>query len=119
MTAFKQLGVVGVIGDAPARDVEEMRPLDVQCLFWGTTAGHGVMNIQAVNTPVNLCGMEVAPMEIIHMDKNGAVKFPRKYLKQVLKLAEKNQSYDAERQALMKKTTDPIKIAEAMKGLYK
>ena len=119
MTAFKQLGVTGVIGDAPARDVDEMRPLEVQCLFSGVTAGHGTMSIQAVNTPVNLCGMEVAPMEVIHMDENGAVKFPRKYLKQVLDLAEKTRSYDEEQQAAMRKTTDPVKIAEAMKGLYK
>ena len=119
MTAFKQLGVVGVIGDAPARDADEMRPMKVQCLFPGVVAGHGTMSIQAVNTPVNMCGMEVAPMEIIHMDENGAVKFPRKYLKEVLELAKKMRDYDEARMAAMRKLTDPLKIAEAMKGLYK
>ena len=119
MTAFKQLGVVGVIGDAPARDADEMRPMKVQCLFPGVVAGHGTMSIQAVNTPVNMCGMEVAPMEIIHMHENGAVKFPRKYLKEVLELAKKMRDYDEARMAAMRKLTDPLKIAEAMKGLYK
>ena len=119
MTAFKQMGVIGVIGDAPARDLEEMRPMEVQCLFPGVTAGHGTMSIQAVNTPVNLSGMEVAPMEIVHMDANGAVKFPRKYLKEVLELAKKIQVYDTERQEAMKKLTDPTALAEAMKGLYR
>ena len=33
MTAFKQVGVTAVLGDAPARDIDEMRPLGVQCLF--------------------------------------------------------------------------------------
>ena len=119
MTAFKQLGVVGVIGDAPARDADEMRPMEVQCLFPGTVAGHGTMTIQAVNVPVSICGMDVAPMEIIHMDENGAVKFPRKYLKAVLERAEKMRDFDEEKQRAMRTMTDPEKLAEAMKGLYK
>ena len=40
------------------------------------TAGHGEMAIQAVNVPVSIGGMDVATGEIIHMDENGAVKFP-------------------------------------------
>lgn len=119
MTAFRQVGAVGVIGDAPARDLEEMRPLGVQCLFSGLSAGHGSMTIQAVNTPVTISGMAVAPMEIIHMDVNGAVKFPRKYLKDVLERAEKIQEFDTKRQTAMKQLSDPIEIANAMRGLYK
>ncbi|MEY8339032.1 hypothetical protein AALB16_13605 [Lachnospiraceae bacterium 62-35] len=119
MTAFKQLGVIGAISDAPARDADEMRPMKVQCLFHGLTAGHGTMSIQAVNTPVNVCGMEVGPMEIIHMDENGAVKFPRKYLKEVLERAKKMRDYDEAKQQAMRKLTDPAAIAEVMKGLYK
>lgn len=119
MTAFKQLGVVGVICDAPARDIEEMRPLNVQCLFPGLVAGHGVAAVQAVNVPVSVGGMDVAPMEVIHMDANGAVKFPRKYLGPVLALAEKMREFDNSRQAAMRKLKDPIELASAMKGLYK
>ena len=118
MTAFRQVGVVGVIGDAPARDLEEMRPLGVQCLFPGLSAGHGSMTIQAVNIPVHISGMEAAPMEIIHMDVNGAVKFPRKYLRDVLDRAKKIQAFDTARQEKMKQLTDPAAIARAMKGLY-
>lgn len=119
MTSFKQLGVVGVIGDAPARDLEEMRPLGVQCLFPGLAAGHGTMTIQAVNVPVHMSGMDVAPMEIIHMDANGAVKFPRSHLRDVLDCAKRIRDYDENRQTVIKKLTDPMQIADAMKGLYK
>ena len=118
MTAFAQLGVVGVIGDAPARDIEEMRPLGVQCLFPGLSAGHGSMAIQAVNTSVTVSGMAVAPMEVIHMDANGAVKFPRKYLQDVLIRAKRIQEYDAARQKAMRQLSDPAEIADAMRGLY-
>lgn len=120
MTCFKQLGVTGVIGDAPARDLEEMRPLGVQCLFPGLAAGHGTMTIQAVNVPVCVCGMNVAPMtEVIHMDVNGAVKFPRSRLREVLDCARRIRDRDEARQAAIRKLTDPLLIADAMKGLYK
>jgi len=120
MTSFKQLGVVGVIGDAPARDLEEMRPLGVQCLFPGLSAGHGTMTIQAVNIPVHMSGMDVAPItEVIHMDANGAVKLPRRRLRQVLASAKRISERDAARQAAIRRLTDPIDIANAMKGVYK
>lgn len=119
MTAFKQLGVVGVIGDAPARDIDEMRPMKVQCMFPGTVAGHGTAAVEAVNVPVSMCGMDVAPMEVIHMDESGAVKFPRKYLKEVLEKAKELREFDNERMARMCQTTDPLELADIMKGLYK
>ena len=119
MTAFKQLGVVGVIGDAPARDIDEMRPMKVQCMFPGTVAAHGTAAVEAVNVPVSMCGMDVAPMEVIHMDESGAVKFPRKYLKEVLEKAKELREFDNERMARMCQTTDPLELADIMKGLYK
>lgn len=119
MTAFKQLGVIGVLGDAPARDIDEMRPMKVQCMFPGVVAGHGTESVQAVNVPVHLCGMTAAPGEIIHMDENGAVKFPAKYLEQVLECAKKLRAQDEERQAAMRQSNDPETLAAIMKGLYK
>ena len=119
MTAFRQLHVVGVIGDAPARDVDEMRPLGVQCLFRGLCAGHGTMSIQAVNVPVEVSGMLVEPeTEVIHMDASGSVKFPRRYLKQVLEYAKSITKMDNARQAAMAKLTNPLEIAQAMTACY-
>ena len=114
MTAFKQLGVVGVIGDAPARDIDEMRPLKVQCMFPGTVAGHGSLAVQAVNVPVTVSGMDLSPMEVIHMDESGAVKFPRRYLKEVLERAKKMRALDEEKQKKMRTMTDPEELAAAM-----
>ena len=119
MTAFSRLGVVGVIGDAPARDLEEMRPLGVACLFTGLAPGHGSMTIHAVNAPVTVSGMAVCPNEIIHMDVNGAVKFPRKYLKAVLENVKSIQKADTARQEDLKQMRDPADIAAAMKNMYK
>ncbi|MDO5417959.1 MAG: RraA family protein [Lachnospiraceae bacterium] len=118
MTAFKQVGVVGVLGDGPARDVNEMRLLGVQCMFTGTTAGHGTTSVQAVEVPVSISGMDIAPGEVIHMDENGAVKFPAAYLETVLERAMLMRENDERKKAALKQTRDPRELASIMKGLY-
>ena len=75
-TLFKSCGAVGVITDGPSRDIDEIRPMKFQYLMSGVTPGHGEMAINAVNVPVTVAGMDVTPGEIIHMDENGACKFP-------------------------------------------
>ena len=88
-TAFKACGAVGVISDGPSRDIDEIRPKKIQYMLTGVTAGHGDFSLKAVNVPVHVCGMDVCPGEIIHMDENGAVKFPREVLPRVLELVKK------------------------------
>ncbi len=117
LTAYKQLGVVGVMTDGPSRDIDEIRPLGIQCMFTGLSAGHGDFAVQAVNVPVNICGMDVVPGEIVHMDENGAVKFPAAYLDEILIRAKRVQEIDDRKQAAMRKTNDPAKLAKIMKGI--
>ena len=83
-TAMQAVGCIGAISNGPSRDIEAMRPMEFQYLLGGVTAGHGDMAVQAVNVPVSVGGMDVAPGELIHMDENGAVKFPADRLSDVL-----------------------------------
>ncbi len=83
-TAMRAVGCVGAISNGPSRDIDEIRPMKFQYLLSGITPGHGPMAVQAVNVPVHIAGMDVAPGEIIHMDENGAVKFPADKLEAVL-----------------------------------
>ncbi len=86
MTAiFKACGAVGVVTNGPSRDVDEIRPLKFQYLMSGVTPGHGDFMMSAINVPVSVAGMDVAPGEIIHMDENGACKFPADRLADVCK----------------------------------
>ena len=55
-----------------------------QYLLSGITPGHGTMAVHAINVPVHVASMDVSPGEIIHMDENGAVKFPADKLEAVL-----------------------------------
>lgn len=76
VTSMQAVGCVGLVSDGPSRDIDAIRKLGFQMLLGGVTAGHGEMAVQAVNVPVSVGGMDVAPGELIHMDENGAVKFP-------------------------------------------
>ncbi|MGI6004143.1 MAG: RraA family protein [Christensenellales bacterium] len=118
-TAFKALGTVGVVSDGPSRDIDEIRPMKVQYLLTGVTAGHGPYAIKAVNVPVSVCGMDVSPGEIIHMDENGAVKFPAEKLEQVVDFAIKLQQKEAGMQQAMARATDADEIFRIFSGDYK
>ncbi len=83
-TAMQSVGCVGVISNGPSRDIDAIRPLKFQYLLSGVSAGHGEMAVHAVNVPVTVGGMDVAPGEIVHMDENGACKFPAEQLAAVL-----------------------------------
>ena len=88
-TAMKRMGCVGVVSDGPSRDMNEIRDMDFQYLLTGVCPGHGDFQIDAINVPVSVCGMDVAPGEIIHMDENGACKFPADKADRVLELVSK------------------------------
>ena len=118
LTALKSLGVVGVLSDGPSRDVDEIRPMNIQYMLTGVTPGHGYLQIQAVNVPVDICGMDVAPGDIVHMDENGATKFPVAYLDEVLVRVRILQKIEQDRQKMMRETTDVEKLVKIMQGLY-
>lgn len=108
MTAlFKACGAVGAVTNGPSRDLDEIRPMKFQYLMSGVTPGHGAMAISAINVPVSVAGMDVAPGEIIHMDENGACKFPAD------RLADVCRNIDA----LVKSEEERIKALRAAKGI--
>ncbi|MFC1860109.1 RraA family protein [Chloroflexota bacterium] len=107
-TMFKACGAVGIITNGPSRDVDEIRPMKFQYLMSGVTPGHGPMAIRAINVPVSVAGMDVAPGEIIHMDENGACKFPSDRLAEVYK----NVQELAQKEAESMKKVSSLKSAE-------
>lgn len=119
MTAFKGAGAVGLITDGPSRDLDEIRPMGMQYMVTGVCAGHGPFEISEVDTTVEICGMEVNPGEVIHMDENGAVKFPLEYIDQVLERLEILGAREAYCQQMMRETDDIEKIADIQASVFK
>jgi regulator of RNase E activity RraA len=86
-TRYRALGVVGVVTNGPMRDIDAIKPLEVQYYCTGVTPGHGDMMIKSVGEPVSVGGMLVKPGDMVHMDLHGVVKFPADKMREILKKA--------------------------------
>jgi len=115
-TALKSIGCVGVVSDGPSRDIDEIRPMGFQYMLTGVTAGHGDMAVHAVNVPVSVGGMDVAPGEIIHMDENGACKIPADKLEQVAHNLKLLQEEEEKRMSSLSKATTAAEIRAIFGG---
>ncbi len=113
VTSMKAVGCIGMLSNGPSRDVDAVRRLNFQMLLGGITAGHGEMAVHAVNVPVAVGGMDVAPGELIHMDENGAVKFPADKAGQVLENAKKMLEGEAEHLARLRAATTAAEVRAA------
>ena len=116
VSAMKALGCVGLISNGPSRDLDEIRPMNFQYMLTGVTAGHGAMAVHAVSVPVSVGGMDVAPGELIHMDENGAVKFPADKLEAVLVNARVLQKEEEARMGALQKATSAAEVRAAFAG---
>ncbi|TFG98773.1 MAG: RraA family protein, partial [Calditrichales bacterium] len=96
-SAMKAMGCVGVISNGPSRDIDEIRPMKIQYMLTGASAGHGPMAVKQINQPVMVAGMSVSPGDIIHMDENGACKFPADKLNAVLHNVQIHSKLDKQR----------------------
>tara|TARA_B100000029_G_scaffold516037_1_gene626276 strand:- start:15269 stop:15997 length:729 start_codon:yes stop_codon:yes gene_type:complete len=117
MTASaKAVGCVGVVSNGPSRDIDEIRPMNFQYLLSGVTPGHGDQAVHAVNVPVSVGGMDVAPGEIIHMDENGACKFPANKLEAVVENATALQKEEEERIMAFKSASSAEEVRAILSG---
>jgi regulator of RNase E activity RraA len=71
------------------------------------------MAVQAVNVPVSVGGMDVAPGDLIHMDENGAVKFPEQHAPAVLKNAQAMLDDEARRLVEIRKAKSACEVRAA------
>ena len=113
---MKALGCVGLISSGPSRDLDEIRPMGFQFMLTGVTAVHGAMAVQAVNVPVTVGGMDVAPAELIHMDENGAVKFPADKLEAVLSNVRALQKDEEARMSALQQASSAAEVRAIFGG---
>ncbi|MBV9354840.1 MAG: RraA family protein [Chloroflexi bacterium] len=115
-TAAQAVGCIGLLSDGPSRDIDAIRRNKFQMLLGGVSAGHGAMGVMAVQVPVTIGGMDVAPGELIHMDENGAVKFPASKAEQVVSNARALLEEEAARIGALRTSTTAAQVRAAMTG---
>lgn len=76
-TLARRLGAVGCISDGGLRDVKEVEALgDFHYFCPGLVVSHGWPVIVDVGVPVVVCGLDIAPGDLLHGDANGVVSIP-------------------------------------------
>lgn len=115
-SAMKAVGCIGGLSNGPSRDIDEIRPMDFQYLLSGVTPGHGPMAIHAVNVPVTIAGMDVSPGDVVHMDENGAVKFPADQLEPVLTNVQRLRDVEAARMGALHQATSAQEVRAIFAG---
>jgi 4-hydroxy-4-methyl-2-oxoglutarate aldolase len=115
-TPMQQVGCVGLVTDGPSRDVDAIRRLGFQLLLNGVSAGHGPMAVHAVNVAVSVGGMDVTPGELVHMDENGAVKFPADRAADVLSNAKRMLEHEAVQLSRLRTATTAAEVRAAAGG---
>lgn len=116
VSSMKAIGCVGLISNGPSRDIDEARPMEFQYMLSGITPGHGAQAVHAVNVPVSVAGMDVAPGEVIHMDENGACKFPANKLSAVLDNVRALRDEEEERIGKLQKATSAAELRAIFGG---
>jgi regulator of RNase E activity RraA len=116
-SAMKALGCVGAISNGPSRDIDEIRAMNFQYMLSGISPGHGEMAVHAVNVEVSVAGMNVEPGDIIHMDENGACKFPASRLQDVVVNSRKLMQEEAERLARFRSATTAADVRRILEDL--
>lgn len=69
----KRLGVGGVLTNGVIRDLEDLEP-GFTVLGGRVGPSHAYVRVTAVDVPVTVFGLAIAPGELIHTDRHGAVR---------------------------------------------
>ena len=115
-SAMKALGCVGCISNGPSRDIDEIRPMEFQYMLSGISPGHGAQAVHAVSVPASVAGMDVSPGEIIHMDENGACKFPAAKMQDVLDNVRALQEEEEARMSALQKARSAAEVRAIFAG---
>lgn len=112
---YKACGAVGLLTNSPVRDVDEIKAVGIQHMARGVTSGHGSLALRAFNVPVTVAGMQVLPGDMVHMDENGACKFPAERLEDVCNHIDAFSDEEKEHSELLLSAKDAAGIKAAWK----
>jgi regulator of RNase E activity RraA len=96
--AAVKMGAAGVVIDGACRDLSEIRETGLWLASRHVTpkSGKGRIKVEAINAPIEVCGVEIAPGDYIVGDETGIVRVAAAVIEQALAIAEELTRHDAE-----------------------
>jgi regulator of RNase E activity RraA len=76
-TILTRAGAVGLVSDCSVRDLPEVRALRFHYFARGAVASHAYFRIVRVGISIHVCGLAIAPGDVLHGDENGLLLVPR------------------------------------------
>ncbi|OYX43009.1 MAG: acyl transferase [Rhodobacterales bacterium 32-67-9] len=74
-TVHKGFGLAGALTNGVVRDLGDL-PEGFPVVAGSVGPSHGFVHIREIDTPVSIFGLTVAPGELVHADRHGAVVIP-------------------------------------------
>lgn len=93
-TVHKGFGLSGVVTNGLMRDLGDLAP-GFQVIAGSVGPSHAFVHVVEFDTPVSVCGMDVAPGDFIHADRHGAVVVPAEALPKLSEAIDKMISTEA------------------------
>ncbi|HEY2598932.1 MAG TPA: hypothetical protein VGJ79_10700 [Candidatus Dormibacteraeota bacterium] len=117
VTLLQRLGAVGIVTDAPNRDVQmiQQRAPGFHLFGSGKVASHGNGAIEGVNLTVDIGGLVVRPGDLLHGDVNGLISIP---LEIAAELPGRARQVLAEEQQLVDLMRDPAADIALIKARF-
>ena len=78
----KSFDLVGALTNGLVRDLGDLPP-GFPVIAKSIGPSHAFVHVQEINTPVNICGMNVTPRSLIHADHHGAVVIPDQLIEKI------------------------------------
>lgn len=108
------LGLAGVVTDGAVRDLP-LLPTGFGLLAGTVTPSHGHGHVAGWGEPVAVFGMRVAPGDLVHADRHGAVAFPPALLPGLAEAARRVQRKEALLLAAARGAVTPASLAAAFR----
>ena len=114
-TILTRVGAVGLVSDCGVRDLAEVRALRFHYFARGAVASHAYFRIVRVGIPIQVCGLAIAPGDILHGDENGLLLVPREGLD---RLATEVEAVRTRERALMEFVRGPDFTLETLRNKF-
>lgn len=75
-TTHKSLGAIGTLVEGGVRDIPAADELGFYFMSTETLVSHAFIHVEAVQTPVVICGLTINPGDLIHADIHGFAVIP-------------------------------------------